>query len=126
MNNLKKYTVTVIGMCILTIYCLSRLFEIDIEYLFHITIFSLTSCLLIKLIYWYNIKKNSEKENFLRLSFVVLTYILPLYMIIQEYSLIIDIVILKLSLLIIFIFSIIGMLIEKYLFYTESKNLENL
>ena len=47
-------------------------------------------------------------------------------MIIQEYSLIIDIVILKLSLLIIFIFSIIGMLIEKYLFYTESKNLENL
>ena len=126
MNNLKKYTVTVIGMGILTIYCLSRLFEIDIKYLFHITIFSLTSCLLIKLIYWYNIKKNSEKENFLRLSFVVLTYILPLYMIIQEYSLIIDIVILKLSLLIIIIFSIIGMLIEKYLFYTESKNLENL
>jgi len=126
MNNLKKYTVTVIGMCILTIYCLSRLFEIDIEYLFHITIFSLTSCLLIKLIYWYNIKKNSEKENFLRLSFVVLTYILPLYMIIQESSLIIDIVILKLSLLIIFIFAFIGMLIEKYLFYTESKNLENL
>jgi len=126
MNNLKKYTVTVIGMGILTIYCLSRLFEIDIEYLFHITIFSLTSCLLIKLIYWYNIKKNSEKENFLRLSFVVLTYILPLYMIIQESSLIIDIVILKLSLLIIFIFAFIGMLIEKYLFYTESKNLENL
>jgi len=126
MNNLKKYTVTVIGMCILTIYCLSRLFEIDIEYLFHITIFSLTSCLLIKLIYWYNIKKNSEKENFLRLSFVVLTYILPLYMIIQESSLIIDIVVLKLSLLIIFIFAFIGMLIEKYLFYTESKNLENL
>ena len=109
MNNLKKYTVTVIGMCILTIYCLSRLFEIDIEYLFHITIFSLTSCLLIKLIYWYNIKKNSEKENFLRLSFVVLTYILPLYMIIQESSLIIDIVILTL-----FLFSLPQDYLDKY------------
>jgi len=126
MDNLKKYTVTIIGMGILTAYCLCRLFEIDIEYLFYITILILTSCLLIKLIHWYNIRKNPKRENFLRLSFVVLTYILPLYMIIQESSLIINMVILKLSLILIFIFAFIGTLIEKYLFYIESKNLENL
>ena len=121
MKNFKQYIVTAVGMGILTIYYASRFFAIDINYLFQITIFILSACLLVKLFYWYNIDKNSEQENLLRFSFLVLTYFLPIYMIIQEPTLIIDIKILKLSFLIIFIFAFIGILIERYLFIIKQK-----
>ncbi len=126
MKNFKQYFVTTIGMGILTIYYVSRFFEIDVNYLFQITIFILSVCLLIKLFYWYNISKSSERENLLRFSFLVLTYFLPIYMIIQEPTLIIDITILKISFLIIFIFALIGILIERYLFIMNQKIKENL
>jgi len=122
MKNIKQYSVTAVGMGILTIYYVSRFFEIDVNYLFQITIFILSVCLLIKLLYWYNISKSSERENLLRSSFLILTYFLPIYMIIQEPTLIIDITILKLSFLIIFIFAFIGILIERHLFIINKKN----
>ena len=126
MKNFKQYFVTLIGMLFLTIYSVSSFFEIDFNYLFYITIFVMSACLLIKIFYWYNISKSSERENFLRFSFLVLTYFLPIYMIIQEPTLIIDMTILKISYLIIFIFAFIGMLIEKYLFIMEEKIKDNL
>jgi len=126
MKNFKQYFVTTIGMGILTIYYVSRFFEIDVSYLFQITIFILSVCLLIKLFYWYNISKSSERENLLRFSFLVLTYFLPIYMIIQEPTLIIDITILKISFLIIFIFAFIGILIERHLFIIKKKFEESL
>ena len=122
MKNFKQYSVTAVGMGILTIYYVSRFFEIDVNYLFQITIFILSVCLLIKLLYWYNISKSSERENLLRSSFLILTYFLPIYMIIQEPTLIIDITILKISFLIIFIFAFIGILIERHLFIINKKN----
>jgi len=126
MKNFKQYFITYIGMGLLTLYYGSRFFEIDFDYLFHITIFILSGCLLLKLFYWYNISKSSERENLLRFSFIVLTYFLPIYMIIQEPTLIIDITILKISYLIIFTFAFIGILIERYLFVIEKKIKENL
>ena len=108
-------------MIILTIYFVSRFFEIDVDYLFNITIFILSACLLIKLFYWYNLGQSSEGENLLRFSFLVLTYFLPIYMIIQEPTLIIDITILKVSYVIIFTFAFIGILIERYLFIKREK-----
>ena len=126
MKNFKQYFITYIGMGLLTLYYLSRFFEIDFDYLFQITIFILSGCLLLKLFYWYNISKSSERENLLRFSFIVLTYFLPIYMIIQEPTLIIDITILKISYLIIFTFAFIGILIERYLFVIEKKIKENL
>ena len=126
MKNFKQNIVTAVGMGILTIYYVSRFFELDVNYLFQITIFILTVCLLIKLISWYNIRKSSERENLLRFSFLVLTYFLPIYMIIQEPTLIIDMTILKISFLIIFIFALIGILIERYLFIMNQKTKENL
>jgi len=126
MNNFQQYIITIIGMGILTIHYLIRFFEINIYYLFHITIFILSTCLILKLIYWYFIKKNSERNNLLRFSFLILTYLLPIYMIVQESTLIIDIAILKLSYLIIFIFAFIGTLIERYLFFTKKDNKESL
>ena len=126
MKNFKQYFVTIIGMFFLTIYYLSSFFEINFDYLFYITVFVLSLCLLIKLFYWYNISQSSERENFLRFSFLVLTYFLPIYMIIQEPSLIIDVTILKISYLIIFIFAFIGILIERYLFIVKEKIKESL
>jgi len=126
MKNFKQYFITYIGMGLLTLYYASRFFEINYDYLSHITIFILSGCLLLKLFYWYNISKSSERENLLRFSFIVLTYFLPIYMIIQEPTLIIDITILKISYLIIFTFAFIGILIERYLFVMKEKIKENL
>ena len=121
MKNFKHYFVTTVGMSFLTMYYVSRFFEINFNYLFYITIFVLSGCLFIKLFYWYNISNNAERENFLRFVFLVLTYFLPIYMIIQEPTLIIDKTILKISYLIIFIFALIGILIERYLFIIKDK-----
>ena len=125
MKNFKQYFITYIGMGLLALYYASRFFEIDFDYFFHITIFILSGCLLFKLFYWYNIGKSSERENLLRFSFIVLTYFLPIYMIIQEPTLIIDLTILKISYLIIFTFAFIGILIERYLFVMKEKIKEN-
>ena len=126
MKNFKQYFITYIGMLLLALYYLSRFFEIDFDYLLQITIFILSGCLLLKLFYWYNIGKSSERENLLRFSFIVLTYFLPIYMIIQEPTLIIDLTILKISYVIIFTFAFIGILIERYLFAMKEKIKENL
>ena len=126
MKNFKQYLITYIGMGLLALYYLSRFFEIDFDYLLQITIFILSACLLLKLFYWYNIGKSSERENLLRFSFIVLTYFLPIYMIIQEPTLIIDLTILKISYVIIFTFAFIGILIERYLFAMKKKIIENL
>ena len=126
MKNFKQYFITYIGMGLLALYYVSRFFGIDFDYLLQITIFILSGCLLLKLFYWYNIGKSSERENLLRFSFIVLTYFLPIYMIIQEPTLIIDLTILKISYVIIFTFAFIGMLIERYLFAMKEKIKENL
>ena len=126
MKNFKQYLITYIGMGLLALYYVSRFFEIDFDYLLQITIFILSGCLLLKLFYWYNIGKSSERENLLRFSFIVLTYFLPIYMIIQEPTLIIDLTILKISYVIIFTFAFIGILIERYLFAMKEKIKENL
>ena len=125
MENFKQYFITYIGMGLLTFYYATRFFEIHFDYLFYITIFILSGCLLFKLFYWYNIDKSSERENLLRFSFIVLTYFLPIYMIIQEPTLIIDLTVLKISYLIIFIFAFIGILIERYLFVMKKKTKKN-
>ena len=125
MKNVKQYFITYLGIGLLAIYYSTRFFEMNFDYLFQITTFVLSGCLLIKLFYWYNINKSSEKDNLLRFSFVVLTYLLPIYMIVQEPTLIINTTILKISYLIIFIFAFIGILIERHLLINKSKIKEN-
>ena len=86
---------------------------------------------LLKLIYWQAIKSNNiniiknEKNIFLFLVFFILTFVLPTYMVYQKNSLIIDEQISKISLLIILIFAILGMLIEKHIFFNKIKKYEN-
>ena len=71
-------------------------------------------------------KIKKEKATFLRLCFGVLTCVLPIYMIIQEPSLIIDSLILKLTFFLVLIFALIGMLIERYLFFIQAKHVVSL
>ena len=125
MKNVKQYFITYLGIGLLAIYYSTRFFEMNFDYLFQITTFVLSGCLLIKLFYWYNINKSSQKDNLLRFSFVVLTYLLPIYMIVQEATLIINITILKISYLIIFVFAFIGILIERHLLINIAKIKEN-
>mgnify|MGYP001345109681 CR=1 FL=1 len=115
MKNIKQNLVTYLGLGILIIYYFCQFLEIAIYNLSHVTIFILCICLVIKLFDWYNISKSSEKENLLRFTFLVLTYFLPIYMIIQEPTLIIDITILKISSLIVLILAFIGAIIERNL-----------
>ena len=96
-----------------------------------ITIIILILSKLLKLIYWQIIKSNNiniiknEKNNFLFIVFFILTFVLPTYMVYQKNSLIIDEQISQISLLIILIFAILGMLIEKNIFFNKIKKSEN-
>ena len=97
-----------------------------------ITIIILILSNLLKLIYWQAIKSNNiniiknEKNIFLFLVFFILTFVLPTYMVYQKNSLIIDEQISQISLLIILVFAILGMLIEKNIFFNKIKKSENL
>ena len=80
--------------------------------------------LIIKLFNWYNFE-NSQKiylnnfinniffsEKFTKISIFILSSIIPAYMIIQKDSLIVDLLIEKISFLFVFIFSILGFYLE--------------
>ncbi len=71
-------------------------------------------------------KSNNKNNHFLRLTFCILTFIIPLYMINQYSTLIADQFILKLSMIFVFILALIGMIIERYLFFIQSKHVVGL
>ncbi len=159
------YLINGLSMGALSLYCLTRFYETEIQHLYQFTLITLTLCLFLKIIYWFYIRtkvtssistaiglgkdnnisffegphtgKNfltteminkikKEKANFLRLCFIILSCVLPIYMIVQEATLIIDTFILKLSFLMTLIFALIGMLIERYLFFIQAKHVVSL
>ena len=67
-----------------------------------------------------------QNSNFLRMIFCILTFIIPGYMINQYSSLVVDESILKVSMIIVFIFALTGMIIERYLFFIQSKHVVGL
>ena len=71
-------------------------------------------------------KSNNKNNNFLRLTFCILTFIIPMYMINQYSTLIVDQFILKLSMIFVFILALVGMIIERYLFFIQSKHVVGL
>jgi len=100
-----------------------------------IVIFSLITFLL-KLLYWYSIKKffksetineiNKSKLFLLRLTFCTFIYLAPAYYIFNQKSLVMNDDIILITLIIISIIAFIGIFIEKHLFFIESKNTVNL
>ena len=116
--------------------CFLILFYINIQIIFltnFIIIVSIT-LLLIKLAYWYYIRKTLQNINsidkqkyfLLRLTFCLLTYISPVYCIIQEPHLVVSHYVSKTTFTIVIVLAIIGMFIERWLFLNESKRNTNL
>ena len=112
------------------------LFYINIQIIFltnFIIIVSIT-LLLIKLAYWYSIRKtlrninsiDKQKYFLLRLTFCIFTYITPVYCIIQEPHLVVSHYVSTITFTIVTVLAIIGMFIERWLFFTESKRNANL
>ena len=98
-----------------------------------IIIISMTA-LFFKLLYWYSIKKpaksslgairvsdnlNNAKVYLLRLAFCIFTYVTPTYYITQQPSFVMSNHVVSITLVIITIVAIIGMFIERYLFFIE-------
>ena len=105
-------------------------FNIQIIFLTNFIIISSITLLIIKLIYWYSIKKNlrsingvnKQKYFLLRLTFCIFTYITPVYCIIQEPSLVVSHYVSTITFTIVTVLAIIGMFIERRLFFIESKH----
>ena len=67
-----------------------------------------------------------QNGNLLRMTFCTLTFITPLYMISQYHYIISDRLILKSSMIIVFLLALIGMFIERYLFFIQSNHVVSL
>ena len=116
--------------------CFLILFYINIQIIFltnFIIIVSIT-LLLIKLAYWYSIRKtlrninsiDKQKYFLLRLAFCIFTYITPVYCIIQEPYLVVSHYVSTITFTIVTVLAIIGMFIERFLNFKEFQHANSL
>ena len=100
-------------------------FNIQIIFLTNFNIIVSITLLIIKLAYWYSIRKtlrsinsiDKQKSFLLRLTFFIFTYITPVYCIIQEPQLVVSHYVSTITVL-----AIIGIFIERWLFFMESQH----
>ena len=89
--------------------------------------------LIFKLLYWYSIRivqqsingVDKQKYFLFRLTFCIFTYITPVYCIIQEPNLIVSHYVSTITFTIVVILAIIGIFIERWLFFIESQQTVN-
>ena len=116
--------------------CFLILFYFNIQIIFltiSIIIASIT-LLIIKLAYWYSIRKtlrsiniiDKQKSFLLRLAFCLFTFITPVYCIIQEPHLVVSHYVSTITFTIVTVLAIIGMFIERWLFFMESQHTDSL
>ena len=115
--------------------CFLILFYINIKFIFltNFIIIASITLLIIKLAYWYYIREtlkninSTDKQKYflLRLTFCILTYISPVYCIIQEPHLVVSHYVSIITFAIVIVLAIIGMFIERWLFFTDSKHSAN-
>ena len=116
--------------------CFLILFYFNIQIIF-LTIFIIIvsiTLLIIKLAYWYSIRKtlqrissiDKQKSLLLRLTFCIFTYITPVYCIIQEPHLVVSHYVSTITFTIVTVLAIIGMFIERRLFFMESQHIDSL
>ena len=67
------------------------------------------------------LKKIFFNENFTKISIFILSILIPIYMIWQRESLIIDLFVEKLSFFIVFVFSLVGFYIEFFILESQRK-----
>ena len=112
--------------------CFLILFYINIRVIFltNFIIIASITLLIIKLAYWFSIRKALQKINsidkqkyfLLRLAFCILTYISPVYCIFQEPHLVVSHYVSAITFTIITVLAIIGMFVERWLFFIETQH----
>ena len=116
--------------------CFLILFYINIQIIFLTNFIIIASIILltIKLVYWYSIRKtlrninsiDKQKYFLLRLTFCILTYISPVYCIIQEPHLVVSHYVSTITFTIVTVLAIIGIFVERWLFFMESQHTDSL
>ena len=116
--------------------CFLILFYINIQIILltNFIIIASITLLIIKLVYWYSIRKtlrninsiDKQKSFLLRLTFCIFTFITPIYCIIQEPYLVVSHYVSTITFTIVTVLAIIGILIEKRLFFMESQHTDRL
>ncbi|HJO14017.1 MAG: hypothetical protein HVK41_04470 [Pelagibacteraceae bacterium] len=115
--------------------CFLILFYFKVKIIF-LTIFIIiisAVLLIFKLLYWYSIRivqqsingVDKQKYFLFRLTFCIFTYITPVYCIIQEPNLIVSHYVSTITFTIVVILAIIGIFIERWLFFIESQQTVN-
>ena len=122
-----NYILNLINLFLILIYFI--FFNINIlKKQFEYLLISLIIINLVTKLYNWHVFKISKKQdlniilnniffnnNFTKLSILILSIVTPIYMILQKDSLIIDILIERLSFLLVFIFSLVGFYLEYFI-----------
>ncbi len=108
------------------------LFYINIQIIFLTNFIIIASIILliIKLAYWYYIRKTLQNINSIdkqkyflfRLTFCIFTYISPVYCIFQEPHLVVSHYVSAITFTIVTVLAIIGMFVERWLFFIETQH----
>ena len=127
-----NYFINLINLFLIFIYFIFiNIGQIKIEFEYILILLIITN-LSVKLYNWYYFKIVMKKniyvfinnvllnEKFTQLSILIFSIIIPIYMIFQKDNLVIDLLIEKLSFLLVFIFSVVGFYLE--FFILESKS----
>ena len=126
------YLCNILILSVLIIFTINYSFDQKEILSSNLIIIILLLSLIIKLIYWQLIKskiisyKKIERANFLKLVFIILTVALPLYMIVQEPSLIVNKLVAKISFILVLLLAIFGIYLERYLFIIQTNNFLNI
>ena len=130
MINLLKIITIILNFSILIsfiAYTILFYFQIKINYIENFIIINTILALLFKSLYWQTIKNSSRKKisvkqsnlHFLKLTFLIFSYILPAYYLIQKKNLVVSDNVILITLIIISIFILVGIIIERYLMNFE-------
>ena len=130
MINLLKIITNILNFSILLsfiAYTILFYFQIKINYIENFIIINSIIALLLKSFYWHTINNLSRKKifitksnlHFLKLTFFIFSYILPSYYLIQKNNLVVNDYIILITLIIISLFILVGIMIEKYLMNFE-------
>ena len=126
-----NYFINLLNLFLIFIYFIFINVELVINEFKYLLTFFILSNLSIKFYNWYNFNTSKKKniniiidsfffnERFTRLNILIFSIIIPVFMIFQKDSLVIDVLIKKISFLLVFIFSLIGFYLE--FFILESK-----
>jgi len=127
-----NYFINLINLFLIFIYFIFiNIGQIKIEFEYLLILLIITN-LSVKLYNWYYFKIVMKKniyvfinnfllnEKFTQLSILIFSIIIPIYMIFQKDNLVIDLLIEKLSFLLVFIFAVLGFYLEFFILENKS------